>query len=363
MADEATTGSNTPLVTKFKITNVHIFGQNGFGEPQSLMVEDGKIVAEANEAHEIDGECGFLLPGLIDAHVHLRGVEQFEKLSKWGVTTALDMACFPLSQVEPFRNQKGMTDFRSAGVPATSPGSLHSKILPLPTESLLNGPENASQFVAQRISEGSDYIKVISDIPGPSQAILTAVTKAAHEHGKLCVAHASSYTPYHMAQTAGVDVVTHVPLDKALDAAAASQMAENGRIAVPTLVMMFGVAKSGIRPGLDYAHSRESVTALHKAGVPILAGTDANAHPAMGVPHGESLHRELELMVEAGMSTIEVLQAATALPAKYFDLGDRGVIEAGKRADLLLLSQDPLKDIKATRSIRRVWCQGVEVHV
>ncbi len=347
--------------TKFRISNVHVFGQNGFGGPRSVTVEDGKIIAEAKDAHEIDGKGGFLLPGLIDAHVHLQGIEQFEKLCKWGATTALDMACFPLSRIEPFRNQKGMTDCRSAGVPATSPGSLHSRILPLPKESLLNGPEEASRFVSDRVSEGSDYIKVIADIPGPSQAVLAAVTKAAHDQGKICIAHASSYTPYHMAQTAGVDVVTHVPLDKALDNAAASKMAENGRIAVPTLIMMFGVAKSGIRPGLDYAYSHDSVTALHKAGVPILAGTDANAHPGLGVSHGESLHQELELMVEAGMSTMEVLEAATALPAKYFDLGDRGVIENGKRADLLLLSEDPLKDIKATRSIRKVWCQGVEV--
>jgi imidazolonepropionase-like amidohydrolase len=99
-----------------------------------------------------------------------------------------------------------------------------------------------------------------------------------------------------------------------------------------------------------------------QAGVPILAGTDANdsAGTPARVPHGESLHRELELLVDAGLSTLEALLAATALPARYFGLSDRGTTEPGKRADLVLIDGDPLADIRATRSIRRIWCGGIE---
>ena len=96
--------------------------------------------------------------------------------------------------------------------------------------------------------------------------------------------------------------------------------------------------------------------------MPILAGTDANASP--GIPfsprHGESLHNELELLIEAGLSTSEALRAATVLPAQHFGLHDRGVIEPGRRADLVLIDGDPIADIRATRQIRRVWCAGVE---
>ena len=63
------------------------------------------------------------------------------------------------------------------------------------------------------MSEGSDYIKVIADIPGRDQATLDAVVKPAHEHKKLWVAHAARCTPYTMAQNAGVELVTHAPLD------------------------------------------------------------------------------------------------------------------------------------------------------
>ena len=78
---------------------------------------------------------------------------------------------------------------------------------------------------------------------------------------------------------------------------------------------------------------------------------------------GESLHRELELLVVAGLSTIDALRAATSLPAKHFGLSDRGIIAPGHRADLVLIADDPIADISATRSIQRVWCGGMEISI
>ena len=87
--------------------------------------------------------------------------------------------------------------------------------------------------------------------------------------------------------------------------------------------------------------------------MPILAGTDANAEA--GVParisHGRSLHHELELLVDAGLTTVDALRAATSRPARYFGLGDRGVIEPGRRADLVLIDGNPLQDITAVRRV------------
>ena len=99
-----------------------------------------------------------------------------------------------------------------------------------------------------------------------------------------------------------------------------------------------------------------------RAGVPILAGTDANAEPGSPSPvaHGAALHDELELLTEAGLSTVDALRAATELPAKHFRLPDRGAIRPGLRADLVLVDGDPVADIRATRAITRVWCAGVD---
>lgn len=230
-----------------------------------------------------------------------------------------------------------------------------------PKDGLLEGCKTRISL-SRTIREGSDYIKVIADIPGPDEVTLDAIVKAAHEHKKLCIAHAASYTPYAMAQ-AGVDVVTHAPLDKALTSSDAKAMVDGHCVAVPTLIMMKGVAENIKAPFMDFKHASQSVSALHEAGVTILAGTDANAQLGSPgkVPQGGSLHRELGHLVEAGMSNVQVLRAATALPAQCFGLEDRGSVEIGKRADLLLLAENPIDDIHATKSILKVWCYGSEV--
>jgi imidazolonepropionase-like amidohydrolase len=104
---------------------------------------------------------------------------------------------------------------------------------------------------------------------------------------------------------------------------------------------------------------------MYRAGIPVLAGTDANSAPGAPaqVPHGSSMHRELELLVDAGLSTVDALRAATVLPAKYFGLDDRGAIAPGRRADLLLVDGDPLAGITATRNVQGVWCGGVEASI
>jgi imidazolonepropionase-like amidohydrolase len=101
---------------------------------------------------------------------------------------------------------------------------------------------------------------------------------------------------------------------------------------------------------------------LHQAGVPILAGTDSNAFAGVPVqvPHGESIHHELGLLVDCGLSTTEALRPATCLPAHHFGLRDRGAIESGFRADLVLIEGDPVADIRATRNIARIWYAGTE---
>ena len=348
---------------KIALTNVRVFDGHRLCEPGTVVIDGAQIGNDSAGAHEIDGQGGILIPGLIDTHVHLLHAGHLEQLSKYGVTTALDMAMWPVTRVNSLRAKAGTTDIRSCGIPAVAPGSGHSRIPGMPDDASVASPADAERFVIARVSEGSDYIKIISDIPGHDQATLNALVTAAYKHSKLTIAHTSTSAAFAMAQAAKVDIVTHVPLDIALSDKAIELMLADHRIAIPTLTMMKAVVTGGKKPGADYAHSHESVSAMYRAGVPILAGTDANEAP--GVPatvrYGESIHEELELLVDAGLSNLDALRAATSLPAKYFGLNDRGIIEPGRRADLVLLSGDPLKDIHQTRSIRRVWCGGIEV--
>jgi imidazolonepropionase-like amidohydrolase len=97
------------------------------------------------------------------------------------------------------------------------------------------------------------------------------------------------------------------------------------------------------------------VRRLADSGVTVLAGTDA---PNPGTVFGASLHRELELLVRCGISPAQALAAATTEPAKVFGLTDRGRAAAGQRADLVLVSGNPLTDITATRAIELIWRGG-----
>ena len=102
----------------------------------------------------------------------------------------------------------------------------------------------------------------------------------------------------------------------------------------------------------------QAVRQLAAAGVPLLAGTDA---PAPGLTYGASLHRELEHLVNAGLTPAAALAAATSASAKAFRLSDRGRVTPGMRADLLLVDGDPTKQIRDTRNIVAVWKRGVRV--
>ncbi|KAJ5766064.1 amidohydrolase [Penicillium nucicola] len=375
---------------KIVLQNVHVFDGSEFTGPQTVVMHKGIISSNPENADEIiDGKGRFLITGLIDCHVHLHHVGHLQQLAANGVTTALDMAMWPADKMNSLRETPGLPDIRSAGLPVTAAGSLHSCMMPLLEEALLAGSEHAEAFVEKRIAEGSDYIKLISDIPGPAQETLNAVTEAAHQRDKMVVAHASTYTPFEMALRAKVDLITHVPRDKPISIATAKEMIENNIISVPTLTMMQAVSANPplsaalgmiFKPSLfmailrskrnsqgaqTYENARDSVTTMYRAGVPILAGTDCHEEPNsfFDVKHGASLHRELELLVEAGLSPREVLRAATILPAQFFRLLDRGVIEEGKRADLVLLREDPTRDIRASRGIDRVWCGGIEYEV
>ncbi len=349
------------LGDKIALTNVRIFDGDQVTSPRTAVIENGRIGISSFGARRIDCGGAVLLPGLTDAHLHLRDVNSLHALAGSGVTTGLDMASFPPSLVDSLRGLPGLTDIRSAGTPAVAPGSPQSQIPVFPADAVLTGPEQATQFVRSRVAEGSDYIKIIIDEPGLSPDTIKAVTTAAHSAGKLVMAHATSTATVVRALDAGVDMIHHVPMDSALSASVAARYVSTGTVAVPTLTMMEGFGKLGI-PGMDYAAAEGSVAALRRAGAKILAGTDSNLTPGIPVqpPYGTSLHHELELLVRAGLTNREALRATTSLPAQAFGLRDRGAIRVGNRADLVLIDGDPLTDITATRALRRVWIAGVQ---
>ena len=360
-------------MTATVLRNVRLFDGHAFGAATGLAFEDGRITSthdgrDDEAADVIDGGGGFVLPGFIDCHVHLYGPDTLTALAGHGVTTALDMSS-PAPLVRSLRGRRGVTDIRSAMMALSSPASAHAqrmKDIPAAREALVEDVTAVPAAVTKRVEQGADYIKLVIDLPGFDQATVDAIVAEAHRHDLKTVAHASRSDAVEMGQRAGVDVLTHVPLDRSIDDEQAADLAAAGVVVVPTLTMMKAIvdrlAGTG-GPGPRYEPAAESVAALHRAGVTVLVGTDANQTPAAPAspPMGASLHDELGLLVQAGLTPAEALRAATSDAADCFNLPDRGRLAVGQRADLVLLEADPTVDIDATSGIRGVWIAGEPV--
>ncbi len=356
------------------ITNVKVFDGNALTEERTVVIENGIISTATTADTTIDGQHGTLLPGFIDSHVHLSNLADLEQGTQWGCTTMLDMGSQSIIVTDSLRHRPGFADIRGAGNVASAPGGVQITRMGYPASSAVTGPADASRFVAERVVEGADYIKVIVEDPqrmgsaALDSATIAALVEAAHQAGLKAIAHVTTITALKMATEVGVDILTHAPFDADVDDSLAVSIATRGIVSVPTLIAMRTLASIAARlpthgAGTDYAHAQATVTAFHQAGVTILAGTDSYRGSAapVSIQHGEAFHEELGLLVEAGLTPVEALRSATVLPAAFFGFTDRGGIEAGRRADLLLIDGDPTQDIAATRAIQSVWVAGVKV--
>lgn len=361
---------NTSTINKSKIgsvaiTNVRVFDGNKLSKLKTVVIENGVITSATKGETVIDGQGGTLLPGFIDSHVHLEGIEDLEVSAQWGVTTMLDMGTRP-EIVKTLRDIPKVTDIRSSVSPASAPGSLQTTIMGFDPSTAVVGSEGAEKFVTNRISEGSDYIKIIVEDPNVRKAALSsetlaAIVKSAHAHGLRTYAHFSSLPALQMAIDSKSDIITHSTLDGVISEVQVKEIVKHKTIIIPTLVMQQGIA--GGNDTDAFHNAKMTVTALHNAKVPILVGTDSNTNPKTPFQpkHGESLHEEMALLVQAGLTPVEALRGATILPAQLFDLKDRGAIKPGLRADLVLIDGDPTKDINVTRNIKGVWIKGERV--
>jgi imidazolonepropionase-like amidohydrolase len=387
--------------TTLVIRNVRIFDGSRVLAEDTVIVRNGKIaeigkrLSAPTGAQVIDGSGQTLLPGLIDAHTHVFG-EALKHALIFGLTTELDMFTDYRMAAEIRRQQAAgksldAADLFSAGTLVTAPKGHGTEYgFPIPT---ITGPGEAQAFVDARIAEGSDYIKIIYDdgstfgrrFENISKATLAAVVAAAHKRGKLAVIHIGSLQGARDAIDAGADGLAHLFIDRPPDPDFGRFVAAHHAFVVPTLTVLESLSgtPSGASlitdPNLgpyisladaanlnksfpfgagvksSYAAAEETVRQLKAAHVPILAGTDA---PNPGTAHGASIHRELELLVQAGLTPMEALASATSIPAQQFHLTDRGRIARGLRADLLLVNGNPTTDIKATRNIASVWKFG-----
>lgn len=379
-----------------------------------VVVNNGRIVSVGTRtssripdgATVFDASGKTLLPGLWDMHAHFEQVEWGAIYLAAGVTTVRDVAN-ELEFIVAVRN--ALREGRGLGPQMLLAGVVDGSGPNAVGVERVDSRADAERWVAEYKKAGFEQMKIYSSVKLDE---VKAVSEAAHRAGMTVTGHIPNGMDIFQGVEAGMDQVNHIqyllaPLppqppdgasrDARLQALASVDvngpearreiefLKQHNTVVDPTLALYEWIyhpadqSVSTFEPGVSrvapelaqplnnagvpveavevsrriFDNSVAMVGALHKAGVRVVAGTD------QAIP-GHSLHREIELYVQAGFTPLEAIQAATVVPAQVMGLDKEvGTVEVNKRADLILLDANPLEDVHNIRTVKYVVANGV----
>lgn len=403
---------------------------DGTGSPAlentAMIVEDGRIawigrsddleLADSSDAVDLTGK--FIMPGMIDTHVHLGltadGItidaenqtegnltEQLGQFAAYGVTTVQSLGTdqdvvLQMRDAQRSTGRPMVSRIYSAGLGIVYEGGYGG--LAGVTEKVAT-PSEARNAVAEEIARDVDIIKFWLDseletMPKMPAEISSAVIENADAAGARVVSHIFYLDDAKRVVDEGVDAFSHSVRDTCVDEALVSAMKRErvwqmaSTLAREKALFAYGEGaaelddpffRAAVEPStLDLLASEAnqerirssphyselqgfldsamcSLKAVSAAGIPYAMGTDAGG--PMRFP-GYSEHEELSLMVQAGLSPMEAIVAATSSGARFLQNDDIGSLEAGKWADMIVLDADPLADIRNSRKIHAVYIAG-----
>ncbi len=379
----------------------------------TIIVRDGKIaevrdglVTPENGAQLIDLKTQFVLPGLIDMHVHIASDDDLLRSRLEGSGRDVEDV-FVIAQGNARRTlEAGFTTVRDLGgdgrTTATLRDAINNGVIVGPTiipagwmisvtgghgavngfnrslshavladrNNICDGPDSCAKAVRAQISIGAEVIKfaatggVRSNVAGGlgkqmSDAEMQAIVETAHSFGRKVTAHAHGKSGIDAALRAGVDSIEHGSF---IDDETARLFKANDAGLVPTMVAPIAAlaqARRGDAPPPQLAKAEEaaaahsaSIARAIKSGVRILFGTDSGV-----APHGDNA-KEFALMVKAGMSAASAIKAATIDNAAELER-PIGAILPGRDADIIAVAADPLADVTALEQVNFVMRRGV----
>lgn len=385
----------------------------GYLTEQTILIEEGRITAinpgyqlPRDNREVIDLKEAYVLPGLIDSHVHLlsgeRGADTYIRpfrdtsadtafvgaynariTLEAGFTAVQDVggdneAIFALRDAVASGKVPG-PHIRAAGRAVSVTGGhgdfngFAPRIMEMMRrDTVCNGADDCRRAVRQQVKEGADLIKitatggVLSNTrAGLEQQFtmpeLEAIVDAAESMGRKVTAHAHGKSGIDAALRAGIHSIEHGTY---LDDESIALFREHNAVLVPTVLA--GVTVAGwVDEEWLAAASREKAAEVgpkmlgmlaraHEGGVTVAYGTDTGVSK-----HGENA-REFALMVEAGFTPEAAIRSATVVASQHIEMGDRiGTLEVGKHADLIALGEDPLADITALEEVDFVMKDGI----
>ncbi len=377
----------------------------------ALLIENGRIRAVGRadaiplpyvDITRINAQGGYVLPGFIDAHVHMwhddfdvmremtdplslnffRAIGNMKRTIEAGITTVRDAGGSDLGMkmavdkglVLGPRMQISITVMSTTGghIDYWQPsGANLDEMFPYPgrPSGISDGVDGVRHKVREILRSGADVIKicttggVMSPMDDPQDAqysmdeLRAIVEEAGNRRHTKVMSHSQGAQGTKNAVRAGIHSIEHGIF---LDEEAIELMLEHGTFLVPTLIAIPGILEMhetkhnmpewGVRKARELLDvHKESITKAYRAGVKIAMGTDVPV-----VPHGQNL-RELGLMCSVGMSAMEVIVATTLTAAECLGWQDKiGTLETGKLADVVISKTDPLADLRSLENVDNI---------
>jgi imidazolonepropionase-like amidohydrolase len=381
---------------------------DGSGRPPienaTLYIRNGRIEAVGKRVklpagvQRIDATGKTIIPGLISAHSHISDASQFGVFLRDGITTILSLGG---------NKEFALREQAAKALPGTAPhlyvaGPIQDSTA-IPGAVAVKNPEDARKSVDELTDNKPDIVKLrVDDFLGarPKMApdVYAAVIDEAHKNGFRTAAHIVLLDDAKGVLRDGIDYIAHSVRDREVDQEFISLMKARHVFYCPTLTREVAVftysetssffsdpfflkeADPAEIANMEDPKHQETVrndagaqwykqhfpVALHNlkaasdAGIDVVMGTDSGGGP--GRFQGYFEHLELEYETKAGLTPMQAIVSATSAPAKLLRVSDRaGTLEKGKWGDFVVLSANPLDDIRNTRKIDSVWIGGVRV--
>jgi imidazolonepropionase-like amidohydrolase len=377
---QATKNANCDLLIK----NASLFDGHKNRGIVDIAVRNGSIIwiAKSSEGftavETIDGTGKYIVPGLINSHVHLWDQKDLKTALQAGIFAVIDLHSSegPDEAFRQLRDSANYANYYSAGYAATVPKGHPTQIFPIET---INDSVSPSLFVEHRIKKGADLIKIVSGNikpgslwygnPSLDYKQIEQIIKAAKNWNKKTVVHVSQVEETVKIAKMGVDGFAHLWSynDSATDKQLKFLKSKKVFIIPTALIQKRAWDIIEKNPGGDHPFKGslstmptvyKEIGRLHAAGITIIAGTDP---PSYGINHHDDLLEELAIYSKAGLPGEAVLRTATGNPSAAFQLDGIGTINEGQKANFMLLNSDPLASISALKDIDAIWKNGVKV--
>ena len=386
------------------LTHATVVDGTGAGPQKdvTIVMENGRIrdmgpsskIPSPAGATVVDLKGKFIVPGIINAHGHVgaKTEPQLRQYALYGVTTATSMQTDP-DEVVQVREAQKRGELRGARV-----STVKYRFAPDPEVAT---PDQARAKVDEIVAGGADYIKVWVDSGFGTRAKLTpefcaAVLEQARKHGKLTFGHAYELVDAKMLVEQGLNVLAHNIRDREVDSDFIAVLKQRNVTLIPTLIrdeFLFAYgdapawiddpffqkfvpaermavlktkirdeqAKNPQRPLLKagFEMNKINLKKLSDGGVRIALGTDSGGAADRFFIQGYSEHREMELMVQSGLTPMQVIQSFSKGASEALGIQKEfGTLAKGKTADLLVLEKNPLENITNMRTIQAIYLGG-----